>query len=91
MEWSDIYQRVPECLCEKLGEEAIVYNPSTAQAFELNTSSLIIWDLLDGKLSVADIIALLEETHLGANHLISDDVDSVIQQFLAIRAAVKVN
>lgn len=82
---------MPECLCEKLGEEAIVYNPSTAQAFELNTSSLIIWDLLDGKLSVADIIALLEETHLGANHLISDDVDSVIQQFLAIRAAVKVN
>ena len=91
MEWSDIYQRVPECLCEKLDEEAIVYNPLTAQAFELNTSSLIIWELLDGQLSVADIIALLEETHSGANHLISDDVASVIQQFLTIRAAVKVS
>ena len=91
MEWSDIYQRVPECLCEKLGEEAIVYNPLTTQAFELNTSSLIIWELLDGKLSVADIIAVLEEAHSGSNHLISDDVARVIQQFLTIGAAVKVN
>lgn len=89
MNLSETFTRVPECLCEYMDDGAIVYNPLTTRAFELNTSSLTIWELLDGTLDVSDIIALLTELYEAPDDTIRRDVETVIQVLLSNNALLK--
>lgn len=72
-----------------MDDGAIVYNPLTTCAFELNTSSLAIWELFDESLDVGDIIALLTELYEAPDDTIRRDVETVIQELLSNNALLK--
>lgn len=61
-----------DLICKKLGDEAMIYDPSSENVQVLNTTSLFIWELMDGKHSISDI-----ETKMRSNFTIPPNVDLV--------------
>ncbi|MFH1727256.1 MAG: SynChlorMet cassette protein ScmD [Pseudomonadota bacterium] len=46
-------------LREEFDDWAILFNPDTGDAYGLNPTSVFIWNLLDGKHSVGDIVTTI--------------------------------
>lgn len=42
-------------ICKTLGSEEVLYNPSTDAVHVLNQTSALIWELCDGRHTLADI------------------------------------
>jgi ribonucleotide reductase beta subunit family protein with ferritin-like domain len=59
-----------DLVCKKLGDEAMLYDPSNENVHVLNTTSLFIWNLLDGNHAIADI-----ETKMRQNFTIPSEVN----------------
>jgi hypothetical protein len=59
-----------DLICKKLGDEAMLYDPTNENVHVLNTTSLFIWNLLDGKNNLSDI-----EKKMRENFTISPDVN----------------
>ncbi|MEM7358856.1 MAG: PqqD family peptide modification chaperone [Pseudomonadota bacterium] len=76
---SSIYKQVEECLLEDMDGELLLYNPATAVTLHLNGPSAIIWKLLDGQRSVADIIDVVKEAYPEQSEQIDDDVSDVVK------------
>jgi methyltransferase-like protein len=53
-----------------LGDEAMLYDPINENVHVLNTTSLFIWNLLDGKNNLSDI-----EKKMRENFTISPDIN----------------
>lgn len=75
-------RRVEGLVLRKLGDEAVLYNPTTNKAHVLNQTSLLIWDLCTGERNLESI-----ETELRARFEIEEgtdvaaDIDEVITTF----------
>ncbi len=75
-----IYTQVVGCLLEEMDEGALIYNPGTTTALQLNSSSTLIWQLCDGSHSVEDIVAYLSENFPEAVAHIEQDVMITIME-----------
>jgi SynChlorMet cassette protein ScmD len=49
-------------LREEFDDWAILFDPDTGNAFGLNPVGVFIWKLLDGKHSIPDILAVMQES-----------------------------
>lgn len=75
---SSIYKQVEECLLEDMDGELLLYNPATAVTLHLNGPSAIVWQLIDGQRSVAEIVDVVLEAYPDQSDQIQDDVVEVI-------------
>ncbi len=75
-------------LLERFEDEIIVYHPTRAVSLYLNDTGGLIWELCDGKRSVADIITLLAELYPDSGGQIESDVKTVIRQLTSAGIAV---
>lgn len=66
----------------KLGEEAILYNPDTKKAHVLNRTSLLIWDLCNGDLSLELIEDAMKSRFESDDHCdIRMDIEETVTTF----------
>ncbi len=70
-------------LLEKFDNEITVYHPSLTTSIYLNETGGLIWELCDGKRTVADIIALLEAEYPESREQIKAGVIDIISRLLA--------
>ena len=63
---------------EKIGDEMVIYNAATEAAVHLNRSSTIIYSLIDGERTTAEIMQLLSAAFPDAD--IEPDVTKTLQQ-----------
>lgn len=61
---------------------AFLYNPDTNKSFSINPTGVMIWKLIDGQRTVADIIAACEQQC--AN--VPSDIDAQIMSFIKVLA-----
>ncbi len=86
-----IYQQSQDCLLEDMDGEILLYQPVSAEAIQLNESSLMVWKLCDGKHSVADIITAIEELYPDQASRVSRDVNFVVGTLLRSKALERVD
>ena len=72
----------PGYLLERLDNEITVYHPTLATSLYLNETGALIWELCDGKRSVADVINTLVELYPEQREQIGDDVRLLIRRLL---------
>lgn len=70
----EIYRQAEDCLIEEMGEDVLLYQPSTAKAIQLNESSRIVWQLCDGERSVGEIIDQICRVYPDQAAQIAEDV-----------------
>lgn len=63
---------------EKIGDEMVIYNAITEAAVHLNQTSTLIYSLIDGERTTAEMVELLSEAFPDAP--VSDDVAEVMKQ-----------
>lgn len=63
---------------EKIGDEMVIYNAATEAAVHLNQSSTLIYSLIDGVRSTAEIVQLLSDAFPDAD--IEADVANTLKQ-----------
>ena len=69
-------------VCKKLGEEAMLYDPSSENVHVLNATSLFIWNLLDGLTAPVQIEKKMREAFsVSENTDILGDVIRTINEF----------
>ena len=73
---------------EKIGDEITVYHPFLTTSLYLNETGALIWQLCDGKRSVADIIAILVELYPESSAPIQADVTGIISRLVENDIAV---
>lgn len=86
---SDIYRHADEALLEDMDGELLLYHPPSAMTLHLNGSSAVVWQLCDGKRSIAEIVQLVTEAYPEQAEQIPGDVQSVIEDLLRRNVLVK--
>ena len=76
----------PEFELEDIDGELLLYSPNTTRSIYMNSTASIIWRLCDGKLSVSEIINLLQEAFPEASDSIEKDVVDSIELFVTNNA-----
>jgi hypothetical protein len=74
--------KFPGIVVEELGEEVLLYRPTTHKAIHLNETAAAIWKLCDGTRSLNDIVDLLEGTFPDAKPRLAREVRDVVDQLL---------
>jgi hypothetical protein len=78
---TDRPHRQPDYRLEEIDGELLLFHPGKAQILYCNETASLVWQLCDGKQTVAEIIALLAEAFPEAADSIPDDVEAVLKQF----------
>lgn len=63
---------------ERIDGEITVYHPTLTTSVYLNETGALIWELCNGKRSVADIISILSEIYPESADQIETDVKDVV-------------
>ncbi len=66
---------------EELDDELLLYHPTETRTVYLNPSASLIWRLCDGSRTVADIVALLQDSYPDAEDDIEQQVEATLKQF----------
>jgi len=74
MDQAQCPQRREGYMLERFEDELLLYHLDNTQTVYLNASAALVWELCDGKTSIADMIALLQEQFPDAAAQIEDDV-----------------
>lgn len=72
----------PGYLLERIDNEITVYHPTLATSLYLNESGALIWELCDGKRSIAEVIEVLAELYPENREQIADDVRTLLRRLL---------
>jgi hypothetical protein len=56
-------RRRDDALLARLDDETLLYHPEWMTGFALNSSAFSIWQLCDGERTIAEIVALLQDTY----------------------------
>ncbi len=85
-------RRSPEVLEEEFDGELVLCEPVREQVVLLNETGAAVWELCDGSLSVAEIVALLADQTGAERETVAADVaafveDLVARGFLALEEA----
>jgi hypothetical protein len=78
MDTNLIPQRDAGCVEELLEGEIVLYSACSAKALYLNESAALVWQLIDGERSIAQIESLLTDAYPEAVTL-KDDVSQAIE------------
>ncbi len=65
-------------LREEFDDWAVLFNPDTADALGTNPVGVAVWKRMDGKRTVADIVADVQAGFEGAPESVSKDVDAFV-------------
>ena len=71
---------------EEIDGELLLYSPESTRSIYMNSTASIIWRLCDGKLTVGDIVGLLQEAFPEAAESIEEDVIHSIELFVSNNA-----
>jgi hypothetical protein len=77
----------PDYLLERIEGEITVYHPTLATSLYLNETGALIWELCDGKRSIAEIIDMLSELYPESREQIDEGVIGVINSLVANKIA----
>lgn len=80
MDLNSVIHLKEDYLLERIDGEASVYHPTLTTAVYLNETGALIWELCDGKRSVADIIDTLCDHYPESSAQIEIDVKALISQ-----------
>lgn len=75
---NQVFSQVQNCLLEKIDDDVLLYNPANTLTLHLNESSSLVWQLLDGKTSVSELIQLLQKQFPESRTQIEQDVMEVL-------------
>jgi coenzyme PQQ biosynthesis protein PqqD len=67
---------------EQLGDEIVIYHPSSEAIFYCNATAALIFRLCDGERDVAAITQLLSEAYPGATERMAADVSATLEQLV---------
>ena len=68
-------------LMEEVGDDVVIYEPTTKIAHAVNSAAASVLVLCDGKTSVAEIVHELTESGADPDHKLEDSVVSILEQF----------
>lgn len=71
-------RRRPDVVWEELDGEVVIYDPARTTSHLLNPSAAVIWALLDGNATLAEVAADLAETFGVEPTAMLDDVSSTV-------------
>ena len=74
--------KFPGVVAEEMGEELLLYRPSTHQAIHLNGTAAAVWKLCDGTRTVKDVATCLEAAFPDDKARIASEVQDVVDQLL---------
>ena len=74
--------KFPGVVVEEMGEEVLLYRPTTHKAIHLNGTAAAIWKLCDGTRTLNDLVAALEIAFPDAKPRIAGEVREVVDQLL---------
>ena len=74
--------KLPGVVVEEMGEEVLLYRPTTHKAIHLNGTAAAIWKLCDGSRTLNDLVAALEIAFPDAKPRIAREVRDVVDQLL---------
>lgn len=74
--------KFPGVVVEEMGEEVLLYRPTTHKAIHLNGTAAAIWKLCDGTRTLNDLVACLETAFPDAKPRIAREVRDVVDQLL---------
>ncbi|MCH2190533.1 MAG: PqqD family protein [Gammaproteobacteria bacterium] len=85
----DYYQQKENWLAEEMDGELLLFDTKNLKTVLLNSSSKIVWELLDTDLTVQEIVAKLEDDFPDHAHHIEHDVLNTISQLLDLELVTK--
>ena len=65
-------------LREEFDDWAVLFNPDTADAVGTNPVGVAVWKLLDGKRSLAEIVAEIRDSFEGAPDTVVKEIDAFV-------------
>jgi len=77
---NQIFSQAQNCLLEKMDNDVLLYNPASTLTLHLNESSSLVWQLLDGKTRVSELIELLQQQFPESSAQIESDVIEVLEK-----------
>ena len=75
-------QRKPDYRLEELDGEILLYHLDQTRILYFNQTASLIWNLCDGKLTVSEMVALLQDAYPEATEAIAADVEATLKTFL---------
>ncbi len=75
-----IPSRVEHFSLERLDNEILLYHPGLTKAIHLNETAALVWELCDGKRSVAEIGSLLGDAFPEQADEVRNDVGAVVDR-----------
>ena len=69
-------------LREEFDDCGVLFDPDTAKAFGLNPISVFVWNHLDGKHSIKDIVDKIRENFEDVPEKVEKDVAEYVQQLV---------
>lgn len=79
-------QRKPEFALEVLDGEILLLHPAQGRVLHCNQTAALIWQLCDGRRTIHEIAALLEEAFPESAEGMKADVSAALEQFQAADA-----
>ena len=67
---------------EEIDGELLLYSPESTRSIYMNSTASIIWRLCDGKITIGEIVELLQEAFPEAKDSIEQDVIDSIELFV---------
>lgn len=84
MENPNIYKQKESISTRKLGSDLMLYDKEADKVHILNETGALVWELLDGKLNIADIEKIFIQKFPGTKHEdISADINEIIKKLLS--------
>lgn len=72
----------PDYHLEMMDGEMLLYHLNETTILYLNETASLIWQLCDGRQTIAEIITLLSEAYPEAAEVMAAEVEETVQQFL---------
>lgn len=88
MNKNNVVVLAPDYLLEKIDNEITVYHPSLTTSIYLNETGAMIWELCDGKRTIAEMIDILTETYPENSEQIQTGVMDIISRLVDKNVAV---
>ena len=74
--------RKPDYRLEMIDGEILLYHLDRTQILYCNQTASMIWNLCDGKLTVTEMITLLQDAYPEAGEVVATDVQATLQTFI---------
>jgi len=85
----DSLKQSPGFVVEEMGDEILLYRPSTHKAIHLNETAAVIWKLCDGTRTVKDLVDCMLAEYPSAQSSIPHEVQQAIEFLLRDGALVE--